>query len=233
VRHKTAAIWSAVLVAVTAGMFALPAAVWAVFLPSLKQGLPDPIPDYERILLEVAVFCGTWKWMLAILALPIIGSLFTVAEFMSNTQAGKARTATPAPNSRPPALWNPNAAAGWSLLFTPAFGAFLHARNADAMGRHSEAKANKVWFYVIIAYFGFTLMPISFIPELFFRLARLGLLLGWYFNLGRDQIKYVNEAWGYGYERKPWTKPLITALCCLVATFIVLTVAAKLLLGLR
>jgi hypothetical protein len=232
VRHKTAAIWSAVLVAVTAGTFALPAAVWAVFLPSLKQGLPDPIPGYEKVLLEVAVFCGSVKWMLAILALPIIGTLFTVAEFMSNKQRG-ARTATPAANSRPPALWNPNAAAGWSLLFTPAFGAYLHARNADAMGRHSEAKANKAWFYVIIAYGGFALMPIPFIPEFFFKLAPIGLLLGWYFGLGKDQITYVNETWGDGYARKPWAKPLITALCCLVGTFIVLTVAARLLLSLR
>jgi hypothetical protein len=232
VRYKTAAIWSAVLVVVTAGMFALPAAVWAVFLPSLKQALPDPIPGYERVLLEVAVFCGRVKWMLAILALPIIGALFTVAEFTSQAQVRKARTATPAPNSRPPALWNPSAGACWSLLFTPAFGAFLHAWNANAMGRHSEAEANKVWFYVIIVYFGFTLMPIRFIPELFFTLAPIGLLWGWYFCLGKDQIKYVNETWGYSYERKPWTKPLITALCCL-GTFIVLTVAAKLLLGLR
>jgi hypothetical protein len=146
VRHKTAAIWSAVLVAVTAGMFALPTAVWAVFLPSLKQGLPDPIPGYETVLLEVAVFCGTWKWMLALLALPIVAVLFTVAEFMSNTQACKARTATPEPNSRPPALWNPNAAAGWSLLFTPAFGAFLHARNGTRWGVIARPKPTRSGF---------------------------------------------------------------------------------------
>jgi hypothetical protein len=153
VRHKTAAIWSGVLVAVTAGMFALPAAVWSVYLPSLKQGSPDPIPGYEGVLLGVAVFCVTWKWILAVLVLPIVGTLFIVAELTSNTQACKTRTTTPAPNNRPPALWNPNAAAGWSLLFTPAFGAFLHSRNADAMGRHSEAKANKFWFYFIIRLF--------------------------------------------------------------------------------
>ena len=86
---------------------------------------------------------------------------------------------------------------------------------------------------VIIAYCGFALMPIPFIPEFFFELAPIGLLLGWYFWPGKDQIKYVNETWGYGYERKPWTKPLITALCCLVGTFVVLTVPARLLLGLR
>jgi hypothetical protein len=34
---------------------------------------------------------------------------------------------------------------------------------------------------VIIAYCGFALMPIPFIPEFFFELAPSGLLLGWYF----------------------------------------------------
>ena len=30
-----------------------------------------------------------------------------------------------------PPLWNPNAAGFWSLLFSPAFGAFLHAAAAS------------------------------------------------------------------------------------------------------
>ena len=37
-RHKTSAIWSGVLVAVTAGMFALPAAVVGRLSPVLKTG---------------------------------------------------------------------------------------------------------------------------------------------------------------------------------------------------
>src|ERR1700684_1195736 len=67
---------------------------------------------------------------------------------------------TSLPTSDPPALWNPSAAAWWSGLFSPAFGAFVHARNADAMGRVSEAKANRVFFYLWIVYFGVTLTPI-------------------------------------------------------------------------
>jgi len=67
-------------------MFVLPAAVWAAFLPSLKQGLPDPIPGYERILLEVAVFCVTWRFLLA---LPIAAVLFTVAGFTNATRRRK------------------------------------------------------------------------------------------------------------------------------------------------
>ena len=74
-RYRTAAISCFVLIG---GMFALPAAIWAVFLPSLKQGLPNPLPAYEKFLLDIAVFCGVWKWFLT---LPILGLgfLFSIA----------------------------------------------------------------------------------------------------------------------------------------------------------
>jgi hypothetical protein len=60
-------------------MFGLPAIVWAVFLPSLRQGLPNPIPVYERVILDIAVFCGNWKWVL-LLPLLGLGIIFTIAE---------------------------------------------------------------------------------------------------------------------------------------------------------
>lgn len=82
-RYRTAAIWCFLLVG---GMFAVPAIVWAAFLPSLKQGLPSPIPSYERILLHIAFFCDSWKWLLAI---PIPVVLFTVAAFTSASRVGK------------------------------------------------------------------------------------------------------------------------------------------------
>lgn len=45
-------------------------------------------------------------------------------------------TATPAPTREAAAiaLWNPNAAANWSLLFTPLFGAYLHMLNWRSLG---------------------------------------------------------------------------------------------------
>ena len=77
-RYKTAAI---LCFGVIVGMFGFP----AIFLPSLKQGLPDPIPFYERILLEIAFFCVHWKW---VLALPTVGLglLFTIAGFTSKSR---------------------------------------------------------------------------------------------------------------------------------------------------
>lgn len=74
-RYRTAAILSVVLIG---GMFVVPAVVKAIFLPSLEQGLPNPVPGYEQILLEVALFCGRWHF---VSALPIVVVLFTIAGF--------------------------------------------------------------------------------------------------------------------------------------------------------
>jgi hypothetical protein len=49
----------------------------------VKQGLPDPIPVYERVLLEIAVFCVSWKWLL-VLPLLGLGMAFTIAELASS-----------------------------------------------------------------------------------------------------------------------------------------------------
>jgi hypothetical protein len=59
-RYRTAIFLSLALIGV---MFGLPAAIWAVFMPSLKQGLPNPLPDYEVILLKFAIFCARYRWL--------------------------------------------------------------------------------------------------------------------------------------------------------------------------
>ena len=50
-----------------------------------------------------------------------------------------------------PALWNPNAAANWCLLFTAAFGAYLHMRNWQALGQPDRARASRNWMIAVIA----------------------------------------------------------------------------------
>lgn len=79
-RYRTLAI--SCFVALGA-MFAVPATIRAIFLPSLNQGLPDTIPVYERVLLEIAFFCGSWKWVL-VLPLFGLGVAFTIAELASS-----------------------------------------------------------------------------------------------------------------------------------------------------
>jgi len=70
-------------------MFVVPALIWAVFLPSLKQGLPNPIPGYERALLETAVFCGRWKWVLLIPVSGLGSLLFNMRKLTAPRPVGK------------------------------------------------------------------------------------------------------------------------------------------------
>ena len=79
-RYRTAAILSVVLIG---GMFGLPEAIRAIFLPSLEQGIPAPAPGYEQVLLGVAVFCFRFRWVLALPIAAVVVVLFTIAALTS------------------------------------------------------------------------------------------------------------------------------------------------------
>jgi hypothetical protein len=49
------------------------------------------------------------------------------------------------------AIWNPAAAARWSLLFTPAFGAFIHMRNWQTLEQPERAASARRWFLASLA----------------------------------------------------------------------------------
>ena len=116
----------------------------------------------------------------------------------------------------PPALWNPNAAAAWSLLFTPVFGAALHMRNARTMGDERLRKLNK-WFLI-----GFVLLvPIieagAILYAVLFKLDMIffifptplfTMFLIWYIAAGRRQAALVAEQYGSNYPRRPWLKAI-------------------------
>ena len=70
-RYRTAAILSVVLIG---GMFVLPVAAKAVLSGYVEHGLV--IPLYLRIFFGFAAFCLSFSWLLA---LPIVGVLFTLA----------------------------------------------------------------------------------------------------------------------------------------------------------
>lgn len=128
------------------------------------------------------------------------------------------------PQTLAPSLWNPNASANWCLIFSPAFGAFLHARNWEALGDPSRARASRVWFWVCLAWLMVLPFLAVFLPEsplgVLMRLSGLGLLLGWYFSLGRPQAREVKARFGNDYVRRSWGAPLGLALAGLL-TYIV------------
>jgi hypothetical protein len=133
------------------------------------------------------------------------------------------------------ALWNPNAAANWSLPFSPVFGAYLHALNWRSLGEAQRAEASMKWVYVGIALL-FLYLAVGFFvsdekaAEGIARLAGLVYLLSWYFGSAKAQAKYVKERFGTSYPRKSWGRPLLIAVGCAVG-FFVLAVLVGILLG--
>jgi hypothetical protein len=124
------------------------------------------------------------------------------------------------------AIWNPNAAANWSLLFSPAFGAYLHMRNWHALQEPAKAASAKGWFiaslimlgvYVVLGF----LFPNSKTVNAATRGLALAYLLVWYFAAARGQVKYVNARFGTSYERRKWGKPLAVGALAIIGLFIV------------
>jgi hypothetical protein len=133
--------------------------------------------------------------------------------------------ALPTPAAPAPALWNPNAAALWSLLLSPAFGAFLHMKNWAALGESGREDTSRKWFFGLIA--GYLALSIAsiWLPEsrhvdALSRGGGVGLLVGWYFADARSQIEYVLRRHGKGYPRRGWLAALLLGLAGLVAFFV-------------
>ena len=124
-----------------------------------------------------------------------------------------------------PPLWNPNAAASWSLLFTPTFGAILHMKNWRAMGEPAKAATSKKWaigsliFFFLIVIVAVAL-PDSKALDRISRFASLALLLVWYFASGKAQNGIVIARFGKNYPRKGWLKPLLLALLAVIGFFV-------------
>ena len=124
-----------------------------------------------------------------------------------------------------PALWNPNAAANWSLVFSPAFGAFLHMRNWEALGESGKARTSRLFVAGTLALWLVTLCLAMFstqtaLVDALYRVMGFGLLLGWYFSLGRSQAKFVQARYGKTYPRRGWLKPLSLGVTAVLGFFV-------------
>lgn len=120
-------------------------------------------------------------------------------------------------------LWNPAAAATWSLVFTPAFGAYLQMLNWRALGNSEEAAKSRQWFhssimFILTCVLAVFLLPKEAVTDGAFRGAGLTYLLVWYFMSGRQQASFVSENYGEDYQRRPWTQPLLIAVGGMLAT---------------
>ncbi|MDA1165700.1 MAG: hypothetical protein O3B13_21595 [Planctomycetota bacterium] len=108
-----------------------------------------------------------------------------------------------------PALWNPNAAGFWSLLLSPVFGAWLHAKNWKSLNEPEKSKRSLYWVYGSVAVF-----VVSFLlPSGLSNLIWTALVVSWWLGSGNEQHRYVNEHYP-DYRKKRWGTPLsIGGLC--------------------
>ncbi len=106
------------------------------------------------------------------------------------TEVGDSRAAAGAP-----ALWNPNAAANWSLLFTPIFGAYLHMKNWEALDDAAKATSARRWTIAsaLVELAGLLTMAIAPGATLtaLVQWGTLPMLLAWYFASARGQARLV------------------------------------------
>jgi hypothetical protein len=131
-------------------------------------------------------------------------------------------------------LWNPDVAANWSLLLTPAFGAYLHATNWRTLGKPERVTANMVWVWVTVAFLALNL-GMLFVPDFhamagIMQMVGLGLLFGWYFSQGRPQAQYVKATLRWDYIKKGWGRPLLAGFAAVgvytTVVFIIATAAS-------
>ena len=140
-----------------------------------------------------------------------------------------------ASNSEENEIWNPNAASNWSLIFTPAFGSYLHALNWRALGEQGRANSAMGWFYFSLAMLVvYIFMGMFIADEKAADGAARGLgflyLIIWYFSAGRSQAKYVKEKFGKDYPRRGWSKPLLIGVAGIVG-YLFLSMAIGFTLG--
>jgi hypothetical protein len=127
-----------------------------------------------------------------------------------------------------PPLWNPNAAAMWSLLFSPVFGALVHMKNWQAMGEPEKAAASKRWAIgIVVALIALVVLELAFPTNRLFNAASsfggFGLLIGWYMASGREQVQVVSMRF-IGYPKRGWGQPLLYAVLAFIAFIVVMAI---------
>jgi hypothetical protein len=119
------------------------------------------------------------------------------------------------------ALWDPNTAALWSLLFgcSPVFGAIIVAANWKTLGDASRARQNWfcVWLALALHVTGFVLLLSQVSVEcVIVALLNGGFLAVWYVFFCRKQVAHMRREVRGLFIRKPWIQPLVFGFVCLI-----------------
>lgn len=116
----------------------------------------------------------------------------------------------------PPAIWNPSAAVGWSLVFTPAFGAYIHMHNWRALGDTRQAAAARRWLLASLCVLAIQIVTRAInarlgAEPLLVHPASVLLFALWYVGAARQQALLVRARFGPAYPRRCWDSVLLGA----------------------
>jgi hypothetical protein len=106
---------------------------------------------------------------------------------------------------------------------SPAFGAFLHMKNWEALGEPDKAAGAKKWVVIYIVTIVGLAAVSAFLPHnraipAILRLTGFCLLLSWYFVSGKPQLEFVKSRYGKQYPRKGWGQPILIAIGVLLGS---------------
>jgi hypothetical protein len=114
------------------------------------------------------------------------------------------------------ALWSPAAAACWSIVFTPAFGAYIVMRNWEALGEREQAALARKWYAFSLGLLGIQLLSTAINSRVnsqsnFMHWFGIAYLLAWWLGAALPQAMMVRARFGSGYARKRWDDALLAA----------------------
>lgn len=114
------------------------------------------------------------------------------------------------------ALWNPSVAACWSVVFTPAFGAWLLMRNWEVLGERRQAAAARMWFVFSVGLLAVRLISGALNARLNSQSNLLlwfswGYLLAWWIAAAAPQARLVRARFGADFPRQGWDYALLLA----------------------
>jgi hypothetical protein len=122
------------------------------------------------------------------------------------------------------AIWNPAAAACWSVVFTPAFGAYLLMRNWEALGEPGQAATARKWYVFSLGLLVVQLLSAAINTRVnsesnLMHWVGIGYLLTWCVGAVAPQALLLRARFGSAYPRRGWDAALLAAVIAGTAYF--------------
>jgi len=124
-------------------------------------------------------------------------------------------------------IWNPNAAATWSIVFTPVFGCVLHSLNWQSLKEFERGNNTYSWMWIwvgVLTLYVIIAKKANGDDEILaaMQLVYLIFFISWYFIDAKAQISYIRSRYGSYYKKRSWFIPILAGATATVILFMVI-----------